>query len=158
MSDEQLHPLAELARSHLIEGVEAALGRALESLMEEVFAERGCLVFIDDHHIYRGDEELRVVFPFSSKVVADLLEDGIGLVSLDPEKEDEASSSMKMYGLRSAVAASIEDSEEELLGILYCDNRVSAEAFTKDDLEAVQAVAVELAPALKLHLELRSLT
>lgn len=146
--------LADSARARVLAGLENSLGTVLENLMEEVYAERGCLVFFDEHYIYRGKEELREVFPFSSSVVEHLLEDGIGLVSFNSD-DDDAGSSVKIYGLRSAVAAAIECDREGLLGILYCDNQCSPDAFTESDLEKLKSVARAVGPAVSLHTQLR---
>lgn len=147
-------PLADRARKHLLRGLERSIGKILEQLMETVNAERGVLVFMDDHHIYRGAEEHKLQFPFSSKVVETLLEDGIGLVSFDPDKGEAPSSSIKLYGLRSAMAEMVED-EEGLLGILYCDTRCNAKAFSESELAELKSLCGLLAPAMRLHMDLR---
>ncbi len=149
-----MNPIASTALQSVLGALEAALTRALEELQEEVFAERACLVFLDDYTIYHGTEELREAFPFSRKVVEGLLEEGIGLVSFDPQTEAPPSQSIKTYGLRAALAAAVEDNDG-LLGILYFDNRVSNDAFSTADLETVREVAEKLAPLLALHLHLR---
>ncbi len=146
--------MPDMAGSIITRALDLALGQILEYVMEGTCAERGCLVFLDDYYIYRGNEKLKRVFPFSSSVVAQLLEDGIGLVSFEADSV-EASASVQLYGLRSAVATPVEDPEEGLMGILYCDNQVSRDAFTARDLSLLQSVARVIAPALHLHTRLR---
>ena len=123
--------------------------------MEKEAAERACLVFINDHHIYRGPKEKELTFPFSSTVVETLLEDGIGLVSFDPEKGEAPSTSIQLHGLRSAMADLVED-DEGLLGILYCDTTCTAKAFSEQSLEQLKSLSQLMAPAVRLHMELRS--
>lgn len=143
-----------MAGSIITKALDLALGQILEYVMEGTCAERGCLVFLDDYYIYRGNEKLKTAFPFSSSMVAQLLDDGIGLVSFESDSAD-ASASAKIYGLRSAVATPVEDPSEGLMGILYCDNQVSRDAFTPGDLKLLQSVAKVIAPALQLHMRMR---
>lgn len=146
--------LPSLAASIMLKGLDLSLEQVLDLLMEEIYAERGCIVFLDDYFIYRGTEKLRTVFPFSHSVVNQMLETGLGLVSFGSDL-GQASHSIKLHGLRSAVACPIEDPEGRLMGILYCDNQASRDAFTQGDLDILRGVARRVAPAVEVHMRMR---
>lgn len=128
------------------------LGELLEVVMEEVFAERGCLLLTaktGEYIVYRGPEDLRKKFPFSRLVASQVLSRGRGLVTYDVRQNavTAASESIATYGVRSVLCVPI-TRNEDTLGILYFDNHASAGMFSADDLALVRSLAELLAEAL----------
>ena len=71
MDSSRLDPFKELMERSGRPDYEAVL----EALLEEIFAERGCLwLEKDNEFLYRGDDELRKRFPFSRQAVDSVLD------------------------------------------------------------------------------------
>lgn len=133
----QIESLLESEQINVLEEI-------LDLVMEEVFAERGCLWFHQtDRLIYCGDEELRKAFPFSRKVVYNVLDEGRGFVSWDPsvDARSSASKSLKTFGIRSVLCAPVQDRKGDMHAILYFDNGASEGVFGEDDLKFLTEVA-----------------
>lgn len=139
---EYLKPFAEL----LSDPTEENLGLALEMLMEEHFAERGCLWIENEGGertlIYRGDEELKDKFPFSRQVVETALETGQGFVSFNPESDERfgPEASIISHGVRSVLCSAARDDSGKPLVVVYFDNKSSAGNFTSEDLKLLDQV------------------
>ena len=122
---------------------EENLGQVLDLLMEELFAERGC-IWVDGEAtpIYRGDEELRERFPFSTQVVEAAMTNGAGFVSFDSQQDDRLgpTSSIAVNSIRSCLGAAARDEAGKVLAIAYFDNKTSAGNFTEKDLALVDQV------------------
>lgn len=132
------------------------LGDLLEVVMEEVFAERGCLLLTantGEYIVYRGRDDLREKFPFSRLVASQVLSRGRGLVTYDVRHNviTAASESIATYGVRSVLCVPITHRGESL-GILYFDNHASAGMFSDEDLALVRGLADLLAEALAANL------
>lgn len=120
-----------------------ALEKLLELLMEENFAERGCLWLEETHDlIYRGDESLRIEFPFSRRVVDSVLDKGRGFVSYDTRHDERLgpTGSIAMNNVRSCLCSAARDPEGGLVAIAYFDNCSSLGNFTREDLEFLDQV------------------
>lgn len=120
-----------------------AYEQVLELLMEEIFAERGCMwLERENAFIYRGDEELRKSFPFSRQAVDEVLEQGRSFICFDAEQDDRLSpsGSIAMNNVRSCLCAACRDAEENVLVLAYFDNSMSAGEFSERDLEYLKAV------------------
>lgn len=128
------------------------LGMVLELLMEEHFAERGCL-WIEDKKslIYRGDEELKARFPFSRQVVETALRSGRGFVSFDSRLDDriKPAGSIAVNDIRSCLCSAARNEKGEVLAIVYFDNKTSAGNFTEEDLAFLNDVMAEYPGAHK---------
>lgn len=136
---EELQPFAEL----LADRDKSNLERALELLMEENFAERGCLWLEESHElIYIGDEVLRLEFPFSRRVVDSVLDKGRGFVSFDSQSDQRLapSGSIAVNNVRSCLCSAARKANGDLLAIAYFDNRASVGNFTVDDLDFLNSV------------------
>lgn len=138
---EYLKPFADM----LSDPTEENLGLALELLMEEHFAERGCLWIESEGTrslIYRGDEELRERFPFSRQVVDTALKTGQGFVSFNSQADDrlEPDGSIMFHGVRSVLCTAARDPEGQALAVVYLDNKSSAGNFTDEDLKLLDQV------------------
>lgn len=124
------------------------LGELLEVVMEEVFAERGCLLLADssgERIVYRGRDDLREKFPFSRRVAEQVLARGRGMVTFNVSQHEvtAASESLATHGVRSVLCAPIGRD-----GVLYFDNQASHGVFSEDDLSLVRSVADLLAETL----------
>lgn len=99
--------------------------------------------------LYDGDEALREKFPFSRNVVGEVMAFGTGLVSFESKASDlPGSQSMALHGVRAALCAPILGRGDRDFGVIYFDSRVSAEPFTEQDLEMIQALGLEIGKAL----------
>ena len=115
----------------------------LEALLEEIFAERGCMWLEKDNaFLYRGDDELRKRFPFSRQAVDSVLEKGRSFIAYDDGGKEPASptSSMLMNNVRSCVCAAAKNAQGEVLVLAYFDNGPESDPFSIEDLELVQGV------------------
>lgn len=118
-------------------------GQILDLLMEEIFAERGCLwLETDNAFLYRGDEELRKRFPFSRQAVDEVLEHGRSFISFDTTQDTRLrpSGSIALNNVRSCLCAACRDSSGEVLVLAYFDNGMSAGEFSQRDLDYLKAV------------------
>lgn len=139
MDQKRLEPFRELLQSPSVEDYE----KILELLLEEVFAERGCMwLERENRFIYQGDEDLRKSFPFSRQAVDAVLAEGRSFLSYDTEQDDRIrpSGSMLMNNVRSCLCAASSDEHGQVLVLAYFDNSVSAGQFSEEDLEFLKAV------------------
>lgn len=137
--EQNLKPFQEL----MANPTEENLGTVLELMMEESFAERGCLWIEDKKQlIYRGDEELKARFPFSRQVVETALRTGRGFVSFDSRLDEriKPAGSIAVNDIRSCLCAAARDAQGQVLCIVYFDNKTSAGNFTEEDLHFLNEV------------------
>ena len=120
-----------------------SLDTLLEQLMENFFAERGCL-WVEEwqDYLYQGDEELRDEFPFSTQVVETAVKTGRGFVSFDSKLDDRIAptGSIAVHKVRSCLCAAAKNASDETLAVAYFDNKTSAGNFTEEDLENLQKI------------------
>jgi len=117
--------------------------QVLELLMEEIFAERGCLWLERENvFIYQGDEELRTRFPFSRQAVDAVLDMGRSFISFDATTDERirASGSIAMNNVRSCLCAAFKDSKGDVLVLAYFDNGMSSGQFSEADLKLLREV------------------
>lgn len=122
--------------------------QVLDLLMEEIFAERGCMwLERENAFIYRGDEELRKTFPFSRQAVDEVLDRGRSFICFDAEQDKRLhpSGSIAMNNVRSCLCAACRDESGEVLVLAYFDNGMSAGEFSQKDLDYLKAV-LDLVP------------
>lgn len=134
-----LEPYAEVLSDDLsTENLE----KLLEMLIEENFAERGCLWMPTRDLIYIGDEVLRLQFPFSRSVIRNVLSRGRGLVSFDPSTDERlgTSQSIAANNVRSCLCSAAHNAEGEILAIAYFDNQASGGNFSQGDLDFLNKV------------------
>lgn len=136
----------------MAEPTEENLGSVLELLMEEAFAERGCLwIEASQSLIYRGDEDLKKRFPFSRQVVETALKTGRGFVSFDSRLDEriKPAGSIAVNDIRSCLCSAARNDKGEVLAIVYFDNKTSAGNFTEEDLDFLNQVMGEYPGAKK---------
>lgn len=139
MSSADLEPFQELLENPDPDSYQMVL----ELLMEETFAERGCMwLERENAFIYSGDEELRKEFPFSRQAVDSVLEQGRSFISFDAEVDERLrpSGSLMMHNVRSCLCAAGSDTEGNVLVLAYFDNSMSSGQFSKEDLELLKRV------------------
>lgn len=139
MDQEKLEPFRDLLSNPQKSDYE----QVLELLLEEIFAERGCMwLERENAFIYRGDEEIRKNFPFSRQAVDEVLEAGRSFISFDTEQDDRVGpcSSLAVNKVRSCLCAAATDEDGNVLVLAYFDNSMSAGQFSKEDLEFLQGV------------------
>ena len=144
MDSSRLDPFKELMERPGRPDYEAVL----EALLEEIFAERGCLwLEKDNEFLYRGDDELRKRFPFSRQAVDSVLDKGRSFIAYDDGGKEPTppTSSMLMNNVRSCVCAAAKNAQGEVLVLAYFDNGAESDPFSTEDLELIQGV-LELVP------------
>lgn len=133
MDDSIFEPYAQLLTEDL---PDSNLEQVLELLLEENFAERGCLWMPNRDLVYIGDEVLRLQFPFSRSVIRNVLTHGRGFVSFDPTSDARLgkSKSIAANNVRSCLCAAAYNAAGDVLAIAYFDNQSSAGNFSDRDL------------------------
>ncbi len=139
VEDLDLEPYSELLNEELSN---ENLEKILEMLIEENFAERGCLWMPTRDLVYIGDEVLRLQFPFSRSVIRNVLSRGRGLVSFDPSSDERlgTSQSIAAHNVRSCLCSAAHNADGEILAIAYFDNQASGGNFSEDDLHFLNKV------------------
>jgi GAF domain-containing protein len=115
----------------------------LELLMEEIFAERGCIWLERENvFLYNGDEDLRKRFPFSRQAVDSVLDHGRSFISFDATSDDRLrpSGSIAMNNVRSCLCAACQDQSGAVLVLAYFDNSMSSGQFSEEDLQLLKDV------------------
>lgn len=132
--------------------LEERLQEVLALAREQVGAERGCMLVTRagvEQLLHDGDDELRDKFPFSRNLVGEVMAFGTGLVSYQSQACDlPGSQSMMLHGVRAAMCAPILSLNDDDCGVVYFDNRGSAEPFSEEQLKLVQSLALRLGHAL----------
>ena len=139
MSSIDLDPFQEL----LAEPNPDSYQQVLELLLEELFAERGCMwLERENAFIYSGDEELRKEFPFSRQAIDAVLDQGRSFISYNAEQDERLrpSGSIKMHNVRSCLCAACKDEDGKVLVLAYFDNSMSSGNFSEQDLESLKTV------------------
>ena len=122
---------------------EADYERVLELLLEQIFAERGCMWLEGENSfIYHGDEELRKTFPFSRQAVDSVLDQGCSFISFDSTQDERIhdSGSILMNNMRSCLCAACTDASGQVLVLAYFDNSMKSDPFSEKDLETLRTV------------------
>lgn len=140
-----------LNRLHSSDVLEDRLQSTLTAAREAVGAERGCLMVTRpgrEQLLYDGDESLRLKYPFSRKVVGEVMVSGVGLVAFQKESRDR-NDSMALHGIRAALCAPVLGPDEEDFGVIYFDSKAAGDnVFSESQLELIQGLAKEIGKAL----------
>jgi putative nucleotidyltransferase with HDIG domain len=138
-------------------GKQRVLEEVMDSLIALMGAERGFLMLRDPQGelspvIARGIEHINLIqqaFAFSHTIVRRVAESGQPLVTTnaqeDPRFEDQMS--VAAYQLRSIICAPLK-MKDELIGVIYVDNRARTGIFREGDLEVISAFANQAAVAI----------
>ncbi len=122
--------------------------RVLQVAVEATGAERGLLILGDTDNSLEVPTAFLTVpnspagLSYSRKVVGQVLETGLPLLSLDALSDSrlESSRSLKIMGTRSILCVPVW-SRKRKLGLIYLDNSVRAGVFTELDLQLTQVIA-----------------
>jgi putative nucleotidyltransferase with HDIG domain len=139
------------------QGKQRVLEEVLDSLIALMHAERGFLMLRDANgglrpEIARGIEHINLIeqaFAFSHTVVHKVADSGEPLLTTnaqeDPRFGDQVS--VMAYQLRSIICAPLKI-KDQLIGVIYVDNRAKAGLFREADLEVIKAFANQAAVAI----------
>lgn len=126
----------------------------MESLMDEVIsatnAERGFLMLFEEDgtlsfRTARGMDRQTIEeseFKISRGIVERVAHEGIPLLTSNAQLDErlDQRASVKLYGLRSVLCVPIQQ-KEDVLGVIYVDNRFQNGIFSADDLELLTSIA-----------------
>lgn len=113
------------------------IGELLDMLLDEFMAERGCFWLESQGAvIYRGDEELKMTYPFSRQVVGAAVKTRLGLVSFDVMEDDRIAptESVKTTQIRSCLCVPARDEKGKILAVIYFDTKTSR-SFSQENLD-----------------------
>ncbi len=138
-------------------GRERVLEEVMDSLIALMHAERGFLMLLDPKgklrpQIARGIEHINLIqqaFDFSSTIVRRVADTGQPVLTTnaqeDPRFEDQVS--VAVYQLRSIMCAPLKI-KDQLIGVIYVDNRARTGMFHESDLDLMTAFANQAAVAI----------
>jgi HD-GYP domain-containing protein (c-di-GMP phosphodiesterase class II) len=138
-------------------GKERVLEEVMDSLIALMRAERGFLMLHDSNGelrpvVARGVEHINLVekaFEFSRTIVRKVVETGEPLLTTNAQEDPRFGSqvSVAAYSLRSIMCAPLKI-KEQLIGVIYVDNRARSGMFRDSDLEMICAFANQAAVAI----------
>ena len=149
MEPSELNAFKEL----LSQPTQADYEKVLEMLLEQMFAERGCMwLERENAFIYHGDEELRKTFPFSRQAVDAVLADGCSFISFDSSQDERIpdSGSIVMNKMRSCLCSASTDADGNVLVLAYFDNSMNSGPFSEADLQSLRQVLALVPGAMAL--------
>lgn len=138
-------------------GRERVLEEVMDSLIALMHAERGFLMLLDSKgklrpQIARGIEHINLIqqsFEFSNTIVRRVVDTGQPVLTTnaqeDPRFEDQVS--VAVYQLRSIMCAPLKI-KDQLIGVMYVDNRARTGMFHESDLDLITAFANQAAVAI----------
>jgi phosphoserine phosphatase RsbU/P len=138
------------------------LDEVLNLVMDEVIsilrAERGFVLLLDDEQnpvfwVARGMDQATIQdpeFQVSRGIVERVLSEGQALLASDAQSDERLSlrTSVQALGLRSVLCAPLK-AKDNVIGVIYVDNRLHAGIFRPDDLELLTAIAGSAAIAIE---------
>jgi putative nucleotidyltransferase with HDIG domain len=138
-------------------GKERVLEEVMDSLIALMRAERGFLMLRDENGelkpvVARGVEHINLVekaFEFSRTVVRKVAETGQPVLTTNAQQDPrfESQVSVAAYSLRSVMCAPLKI-KDDLIGVIYVDNRARSGMFRDSDLEMISAFANQAAVAI----------
>jgi signal transduction histidine kinase len=159
---EQIHLFA-LYRVSQVLGTSLDLDEVLNQVMDAVIdltgAERGFLMLVDPDS---GETKLRAArniehetlerkdMEVSRTVIKSVLSNGEGILTTDAQKDSRFSgqTSVVFFGLRSVLCAPLR-ARGKVIGVIYVDNRAQSGVFIRDDLDLLNAFAIQAAIAIE---------
>ncbi len=138
-------------------GKERVLEEVMDSLIALMHAERGFLMLRDPNgelrpQIARGIEHINLIeqaFAFSQTIVRKVADTGEPLLTTNAQEDSrfENQVSVMAYQLRSIICAPLKI-KDQLIGVIYVDNRAKTGIFQQGDLEVIKAFANQAAVAI----------
>ena len=139
--------------------IDAVLSQVMDAVIQLTGAERGFLMMLDDvthelnimaaRHLDRKDLE-RDEMEVSRTIIHETLESGQGVVTTNAQTDERYADrdSITRYALRSILCEPLKI-REEIIGVLYVDNKVREGVFGSDDSEMLKAFASQAAVAIE---------
>jgi sigma-B regulation protein RsbU (phosphoserine phosphatase) len=138
--------------------LDEVLDRVMDEVITAVHAERGFVMLRESNgrltfRTARGMDQSTIDAPrfqVSRSVVESVAKDGMPVLTNDAMKDSRFSGreSVMMLGLRSILCAPLK-AKENIIGVIYVDNRLQAGIFTHDDLDLLSAIASSAAIAIE---------
>ena len=138
-------------------GRERVLEEVLDSLIALMRAERGFLMLRDPNGeltpaVARGIEHINLIeqqFLFSQTIVRKVADSGEPVLTTNAQQDPrfEGQVSVAAYQLRSILCAPLKI-KDDLIGVIYVDNRAKTGLFQRSDLDVIKAFADQAAVAI----------
>jgi len=157
-----LYEFAKAVNSHL-EDQAGLLDEIMQAVLKCLPAERGFIALVDegtrelscelvrDNTAGSGSDKLEV----SRTIIHKVLKEGMSVLAMNAQDDTQfhKAKSIREYNIRSAICAPLLF-QDEVLGIIYLDNRTSAGSFDEDDMMFLTALCHQAGIALgnaRLH-------
>jgi len=157
-----LYDFSKAVNSHL-EDQDEMLDEIMNSAFKTLEAERGFIALVDENtkelacELVRSEtgSELSEKLEVSRTIVHKVLNEGVSIMTVNAQEDTqfEKAKSIREYNIRSAICAPLLF-REEILGVVYLDNRGSVGSFSQDDQMFLIALCHQAGVALgnaRLH-------
>lgn len=151
-----LYHLSQTFNSSL--DLDEVLNRVMDEVIEAIEAERGIVALRDkdgklDFRTARGMDRITIDHPefqISRGVVEEVAQSGKAVLTSDAQHDERFSDrrSVMDLGLRSIICTPL-TLRDEILGVIYVDNRLQAGIFTDKQLDLLCAIAASAATAIE---------
>ncbi len=155
--------LADLGRKSLALGASLNLNEVLTQVMDTVIdlthAERGFLMLLEPQtgelkpyaarNIERATLEQKDM-EYSRTLIQGVIQSGVGVLTTDAQNDPRfaAQASVVLYNLRSVMCAPLR-ARQQVIGVIYVDNRARSGLFTDVDLKLLNIFASQAAAAIE---------
>ena len=157
-----LYDFSKAVNSHL-EDQDEMLEEIMNAALKTLEAERGFIALVDENtrelacELVRSEtgSELSEKLEVSRTIVHKVLKEGVSIMTVNAQEDTqfEKAKSIRQYNIRSAICAPLLF-REEILGVVYLDNRGSVGSFSQDDQMFLIALCHQAGVALgnaRLH-------
>jgi len=157
-----LYDFSKAVNSHL-EDQDEMLEEIMNAALKTLEAERGFIALVDENtgelacELVRSEtgSELSEKLEVSRTIVHKVLNEGVSIMTVNAQEDTqfEKAKSIREYNIRSAICAPLLF-REEILGVVYLDNRGSVGSFSQDDQMFLIALCHQAGVALgnaRLH-------
>jgi phosphoserine phosphatase RsbU/P len=151
-----LYHLAQTFNSSL--DLDLVLNRVMDEVIIATRAERGFVMLCDTDErlvfrVVRGIDQQTIhdpTFQVSRSVIEKVASEGQTIITYDAQTDSRFSmrQSVVILGLRSVLCVPLVN-KDNILGVIYVDNRLQAGIFTQSDLELLSAIASNAAIAIE---------
>ena len=157
-----LYDFGKSVNSHL-EDQDEMLDEIMNAALKTLKAERGFIALVDENtgelscELVRSEigSELTEKLEVSRTIVHKVLNEGVSILTVNAQEDTQfdKAKSIKEFNIRSAICAPLL-SREEIMGVIYLDNRASTGSFSQDDQMFLIALSHQAGVALgnaRLH-------
>ena len=151
------------AVNSLLEDQDEMLDEIMNAAMKILKAERGFIALVDENtgelscELVRSetDKELSEKLEVSRTIVHKVLNEGVSILTVNAQEDSQfdKAKSIREYNIRAAICSPLLF-REEILGVIYLDNRASTGSFSQDDQMFLIALCHQAGVALgnaRLH-------